>query len=252
MRKLKKIYETESVSENMREQLILDYTSLVRFISHKIVLRLPASVEVDDLMSAGIIGLMDAINKFDACRDNRFKTYAEFRIRGAIIDELRSQDWIPRSIREKIKVIDKASTKLEQQMKRRVSDEELSQELGVAINEYHQMVNKIKKLNVLSIEEDSGGESFAANQYQEYDEQKKEPFRFLAKKYTKEVLSSLLESLPNRQRLVLSLYYYEELNLREIGSLLEVTESRVSQLHTRGLDNLKVYIQSYEKHKGEI
>ena len=182
MLKLKKMYEDNSVSGTMKEQLILDYTSLVRFIAHKIVSRLPSSVEVDDLMSAGIIGLMDAINKFDACRDNRL--LMEFRIRGAIIDELRSQDWVPRSIREKIKIFDKASTKLEQEMKRPVSDEELM-ELGVAIEDYHQMVNKVKKLNLMTLEEENGGESFAVNNYQEYDEDKREPFRFLAKAHEK-------------------------------------------------------------------
>ena len=134
----------------------MDYAPLIRFVAQRIAARLPSNIDIDDLISAGVIGLMDAIEKYDPSRDNKFKTYAEFRIRGAILDELRSQDWVPRSVRDKAKKIEKTYAELEQKLGRAVSDQEVSNALGVNLEEYYEMVAKVKAVTLLSIDELSG------------------------------------------------------------------------------------------------
>lgn len=148
--------ETQGVDGKLRDQLIMDYAPLIRFVAQRIAARLPSNVEIDDLISAGVIGLMDAIEKYDPSRDNKFKTYAEFRIRGAILDELRSQDWVPRSVRDKAKKIERTYAELEQKYGRTITDAELSDALGMDLDAYHELVSKVKSVTLLSIDELSG------------------------------------------------------------------------------------------------
>ena len=148
--------ETQGVDGKLRDQLIMDYAPLIRFVSQRIAARLPSNIEIDDLISAGVIGLMDAIEKYDPSRDNKFKTYAEFRIRGAILDELRSQDWVPRSVRDKAKKIERTYAELEQKYGRTITDAELSDALGMDLEAYHELVSKVKSVTLLSIDELSG------------------------------------------------------------------------------------------------
>ena len=233
--------DTQGVDGKLRDQLIMDYAPLIRFVAQRIAARLPSNIEIDDLMSAGVIGLMDAIDKYDPSRDNKFKTYAEFRIRGAILDELRSQDWVPRSVRDKAKRIEKTYAELEQRLGRAVSDEELSQELGVTLEEYYETVAKVKAVTLLSIDESSGPNNHERKSLLDSLENpaSKNPFLQLKSKGIRDILIKNIEDLPEKQKLVLSLYYYEDLNLKEIGKVLDVTESRVSQLHTQAVMKLR-------------
>lgn len=233
--------DTKGVDGKLRDQLIMDYAPLIRFVAQRIAARLPSNIDIDDLMSAGVIGLMDAIEKYDPSRDNKFKTYAEFRIRGAILDELRSQDWVPRSVRDKAKKIEKTYAELEQKFGRAVSDQEISKALGVNLEEYYDMVSKVKAVTLLSIDELSGPNQQDRKSLLECLENvsSKNPFTQLKSKGVRELLIKNIEELPEKQKLVLSLYYYEDLNLKEIGKILEVTESRVSQLHTQAVDKLR-------------
>ncbi len=238
--------DTKSVDGKLRDQLIMDYAPLIRFVAQRIASRLPSNVDIDDLISAGVIGLMDAIEKYDPSRDNKFKTYAEFRIRGAILDELRSQDWVPRSVRDKAKKIEKTYAELEQKFGRAVSDEELSKALGIELEEYHEMVSKVKAVTLLSIDELSGPNQHDRKSLLECLENtnSKNPFTQLKSKGVRDLLIKNIEDLPEKQKLVLSLYYYEDLNLKEIGKILEVTESRVSQLHTQAVEKLRAKLKS--------
>lgn len=233
--------DTKGVDGKLRDQLIMDYAPLIRFVAQRIAARLPSNIDIDDLISAGVIGLMDAIEKYDPSRDNKFKTYAEFRIRGAILDELRSQDWVPRSVRDKAKKIEKTYAELEQKLGRAVSDEELSDALGIQLDEYYDMVSKVKAVTLLSIDELSGPNQQDRKSLLECLENtsSKNPFTQLKSKGIRDLLVKHIDELPEKQKLVLSLYYYEDLNLKEIGRILEVTESRVSQLHTQAVEKLR-------------
>jgi RNA polymerase sigma factor FliA len=226
--------------------LIMDYAPLIRFVAQRIAARLPSNIDIDDLISAGVIGLMDAIEKYDPSRDNKFKTYAEFRIRGAILDELRSQDWVPRSVREKAKKIERMYAELEQRHGRPISDTELSDALGMDLEEYYDMVAKVKAVTLLSIDEMTGPNQHDRKSLIECLENlsSKNPFTQLKSKGVRELLMRNIDELPEKQRLVLSLYYYEDLNLKEIGRILEVTESRVSQLHTQAVTRLRTKLKA--------
>ncbi len=225
-----------------RDQLVLEYAPLIKYIAQKIAARLPANIELDDLMSSGVIGLMDAIDKYDASRDNKFKTYAEFRIRGAILDELRAQDWVPRSVREKAKLLERCFAKIEHQKGRQATDDEVCQELGISQAEYHELLGQVRTVSLLSYDDvshfskadkkalHSGGEGHSRSQT---------PYSEVNLGHIKKVVADAIRDLPEKQRLVLSLYYYEDLNLKEIGKVLDVTESRVSQLHTQAILRLK-------------
>lgn len=233
--------DTQGVDGKLRDQLITDYAPLIRFVAQRIAARLPSNIDIDDLISAGVIGLMDAIEKYDPSRDNKFKTYAEFRIRGAILDELRSQDWVPRSVRDKAKKIERTYAELEQRFGRPVSDEELCEALGMGLEEYYEMVSKVKSVTLLSVDELSSGAQSDRKSLLELIENQnaQNPFIQLKSKGARDVLMTKIEELPEKQRLVLSLYYYEDLNLKEIGRILSVTESRVSQLHTQAVEKLR-------------
>jgi len=233
------------IDGKLRDQLIMDYAPLIRFVAQRISARLPSNIETDDLISAGVIGLMDAIEKYDPGRDNKFKTYAEFRIRGAILDELRSQDWVPRSVRDKAKKIEKTYAILEQKFGRSVTDSEISDQMGLELGDYYDMVAKVKAVSLLSVDELTTSNSHDKRSLLESLENAgaKNPFSHLDSKNIRNLLMSTIEALPEKQKLVLSLYYYEELNLKEIGKILNVTESRVSQLHTQAIEKLRSKIK---------
>jgi RNA polymerase sigma factor FliA len=231
----------KKLSNDEKRSIIQEYSPLVKFIAQKIAVRLPANIELDDLMSAGVIGLMDAIDKYDPARDNKFKTYAEFRIRGAILDELRAQDWIPRSMREKAKGIERSFQKLEQKLGRSASEDEVAKDLGMELGEFQSALQQCKSVSLLSLDEVgtfSNGDRKSLLGLLEAGRDSN-PMVQLAGNELREQLSKAIEDLPEKQRMVLSLYYYEDLNLKEIGDILEVTESRVSQLHTQAVLRLR-------------
>ncbi len=230
-----------TVDPAVKDEIIIEYAPLVKFIACKIASRLPANIELDDLISCGVIGLMDAIQKFDPTRDNKFKTYAEFRIRGAILDELRSQDWIPRSVREKAKMLERTYAKLESELGRPATDEEICQELDCTMDEYHQLLDKSKSISLLNIDDtktfNRGDKKLMV--YLMEDRRGLNPHSAVNYKNLQDIIKEGIKALPEKQKLVLSLYYYEDLNLKEIGQVLDVTESRVSQLHTQAILKLR-------------
>ncbi len=232
-----------------RDKLILEYSPLIKYIAQKIAARLPANIELDDLMSSGVIGLMDAIDKYDASRDNKFKTYAEFRIRGAILDELRAQDWVPRSVREKAKQLERCYARIEQQKGRQATDEEVCGELGISQEEYHDMLNQVRSVSLLSFDDLSSFSKADKRTLHGYGSESGSkaptPFNEVNVAGVKRLIAEAIHDLPEKQRLVLSLYYYEDLNLKEIGRVLDVTESRVSQLHTQAILRLKAKLRNH-------
>jgi len=230
-----------------RDKLILEYAPLIKYIAQKIAARLPANIELDDLISSGVIGLMDAIDKYDSRRDNKFKTYAEFRIRGAILDELRAQDWVPRSVREKAKQLERCYAKIEQEKGRQATDEEVCETLGISTDEFHDMLNQVRSVSLLSYDDVSNfskQDKRALHGYGESGSRSSTPFSEVNLAHFKKLIADNINDLPEKQRLVLSLYYYEDLNLKEIGRVLDVTESRVSQLHTQAIIRLKGKLRS--------
>lgn len=228
-----------------KDEIIVEYAPLVKYIAQKIASRLPSNIELDDLISCGVIGLMDALDKYDPGRDNKFKTYAEFRIRGSILDELRAQDWVPRSVREKSKMVERTFQKLEGELGRPATDEEMCKELNLSADEYHELLDKAKSVSLLSIDDQNnfnkGDKKLLMGllEYRRYSN----PYSSVNFKKSAERIKDGIKGLPEKQRLVLSLYYYEDLNLKEIGQVLDVTESRVSQLHTQAILRLRSKLQ---------
>ncbi len=233
--------DPKKLTQQDKDKVILEYAPLIKFIAQKIAVRLPANIELDDLISSGVIGLMDAIEKYDPTRDNKFKTYAEFRIRGAILDELRAQDWVPRSIRDKAKLLDKTVVHLESELGRIATEEEVAVALNCTIDEFHDLISQVRPVSLLSIDEAQTFSNVDKKSILNILEGCKlaNPFNQLNVKTVKETVTHAIEELPERQRLVLSLYYYEDLNLKEIGRVLRVTESRVSQLHAQAVSRLR-------------
>lgn len=242
------VKEDYTPTNSTRERLVLEYAPLIKYIAQKIAARLPANIELDDLISSGVIGLMDAIEKYDASRDNKFKTYAEFRIRGAILDELRAQDWVPRSVREKAKVLERCYAKIEQQMGRQATDEEVCSELGINQEEFHDLLNQVRSVSLLSYDDLSSfskADKRTLHGFSENGTKASTPFSEVNVASIKKMIATAIQDLPEKQRLVLSLYYYEDLNLKEIGRVLDVTESRVSQLHTQAILRLKSKLRNH-------
>lgn len=239
--------EPNKLTPQQKDKLIMEYAPLIKFIAQKIAVRLPSNIELDDLISSGVIGLMDAIEKYDPSRDNKFKTYAEFRIRGSILDELRAQDWVPRSVRDKAKMLDKAIVDLEAELGRSSSDEEVAQKLSMTMEEFHELVNQVRPVSVLSIDDAATFSNVDKKSILNLLESCRlsNPYNQLNVKTVKDVVAKAIEELPERQRLVLSLYYYEDLNLKEIGKILRVTESRVSQLHAQAITRLRAKLTQY-------
>jgi RNA polymerase sigma factor FliA len=245
-KKLKNLKDYRStIDPKVKDEIIIEYAPLIKFIAQKIAARLPANIELDDLISCGVIGLMDAIEKFDPTRDNKFKTYAEFRVRGAILDELRAQDWVPRSVREKAKLVEKTYAKLESELGRPATDDEMCKELDCSQDEFHDLLNKSKSVSLLNIDDSAsfnrGDKKLLAGLLE--DSRTSNPYTAVSYKNIRDKIKEGITTLPEKQRLVLSLYYYEDLNLKEIGSVLDVTESRVSQLHTQAILKLKTKLR---------
>jgi len=242
---------SKRITAIQKKKIIKEYAPLVSFIAKKIAVRLPANIELDDLLSAGVIGLMDAIDKYDPARDNKFKTYAEFRVRGAILDELRAQDWIPRSMREKAKNVERAFARLEQKLGRPPSEDETARELSMGLGEFQETLNQCKSISLLSLDEVgtfANGDRKSILALLESGTQTN-PLVQLASSELRDQVAKAIQELPEKQRMVLSLYYYEDLNLKEIGEVLEVTESRVSQLHTQAVLRLRAKLG---EHIGDV
>ena len=238
-RKEKILYLKKNLSIKERNKIIESYLPMIQCVARRISSRLPAHIHYTDLISSGVIGLMDAINKYDSSRNNKFKTYAEFRVRGAILDALRSQDWTPRSIRDKAKKIDKITKALEQKFSRSPKEQEIASALEMSLEGYHLMLNQTQEVSVVSIDESTifnyTDKGFVLRMLEDADSSLSK----LNRKSVHKIIIEAIKELPERQRIVLSLYYYEEFNLKKIGQILKVTESRVSQLHAQAIEKLR-------------
>ncbi|HBY88374.1 MAG TPA: RNA polymerase sigma factor FliA [Colwellia sp.] len=223
--------------------LLEQQTVLVKRIAYHLLARLPASVQVDDLIQSGMIGLFEAANNFDNSKGASFETFAGIRIRGAMLDEIRRGDWTPRSVHKNSRMISAAIKQLEAQLGRDVSDVEVAENLDISLKEYHQILSEVSSGKILGID-DLGVNEDAIKPSDDYIGD--DPYQSIERIAFKKGLTECIKSLPEREALVLSLYYDEELNLREIGQVLDVSESRVSQIHSQAMHRLKARMQSWQ------
>lgn len=230
----------------IREKIILEYAPLVKLVAGRLSMYLGYNVEYEDLVSYGIFGLIDAIDKFDNMKEVKFETYASLRIRGAILDQIRKMDWIPRTIRQKQKKIDSVMKEIELTMGRAATDEEIAEKLGITDDEYLEWQSQMKITNVVSLNEYMEQGSEVPSEGNRHTTARFEsPEENIEKEELKQVLEQTLQLLTEKERKVILLYYYEELTLKEISNILEVSESRVSQLHTRALQKMKEKMGNY-------
>ena len=238
---IKQVTEEIEITTENRKEVIKQYSPMIKYVANRIAMRLPPHIEMDDLVSVGVLGLIDAITKYDPTRGAKFKTYAEFRVRGAILDELRSMDWVPRSVRQKASNVDSVVQKLQSKLGRPPEDEEVAGEMGISLDQFFDTLNETKSMPVLSLE----GLGIA----KETGEQQSlldclagkgdtDPQTQIRLNELKEIIAQAIDTLPEQARLMISLYYYEELTMKEIGAVLDVTESRVSQIHSKAVFKL--------------
>ncbi len=236
-----------------REQLILNFSPLVKYVAGRLSASLPATVDTADLISYGIFGLIDAIEKYDLDRGIKFETYAIARIKGAIIDELRAMDWVPRSVRARAREVERAYITLENRNKRVPEDAEVAEEMGIKTRDLHDIFTKLSYTSVVSFEElwvgadkEDRGNVMGTIE----DEKADDPVAIFESVEIKDILAGAIERLPERERIVIALYYYEGLTLKEIGQVLGVTESRVSQLHTKSVLRLRARLHAAQGYAG--
>jgi RNA polymerase sigma factor for flagellar operon FliA len=222
-----------------RDALIHQTFPLIKHVAHRLATRLPSNIELRDLVNAGVLGLLDAIDKFEPDRNVKFKTYAEVRIRGAILDSLRNLDWAPRSLRRRSKDLERTSTDLTQKLGRPATDEEISEAMGEDLENFHALVDQLHGLAIGSF--DNVNDSEDCDSYLNYcsDDGANNPYAKFETNELSSLLTDAIDALPEKEQLVLSLYYYEEFTMKEIGALLGVNESRVSQLHTKAMLRLR-------------
>ncbi|MBW2281182.1 MAG: FliA/WhiG family RNA polymerase sigma factor [Deltaproteobacteria bacterium] len=234
------------IPDVLKEHIILEHTALIRYIVNRIAVRLPSHIDLDDLHNTGVIGLMDAIDKYDPEKNCKFKTYAEFRIKGAILDQLRSLDWVPRSIRQKSRRLEQAYSEVEQRLGRAATDGEIAGSLGIELEEFHFLVNQVRGISMVNLDElRSGGDPDQPAYGDIFEDVKSEnPFASLKSRELRQAVAECISALPEKERLVVSLYYYEDLNMKEIGNVLGITESRVCQIHTKAVQRLRSKLRS--------
>jgi RNA polymerase sigma factor for flagellar operon FliA len=232
----KKYHETRDPA--IRESLILEYSHLIKFIAGRLNIYFGSNVEYDDLVGFGVFGLIDAIDKFDITKGVKFETYASLRIRGSIIDSIREMDWVPRSLRQKSKDLEKAYWEVENELGHSASDKDIADKLGISMDELYKLLNDVNVTSMVSLEE------FLEQNYEigtDVPNSKKEdrPEREAELEEMRNILGDSIEKLPEKEKTVLTLYYYEELTLKEISAIMKVSESRISQLHTKAIMRLR-------------
>ncbi len=227
----------EPIIPDDKEEIILRHCDLIKYMAVRLASRLPPHVAVDDLFNAGIIGLMDAIDKFDPEQQIQFRTYAKIRIKGAMLDEIRAMDWVPRSLRQKSTLLTKTCATLEERLGRQPTDEEIAAELDVPLEHYYHLLDEIKGISLIPLEIqdamlDSQGEAQLATTPDG-------PFQAVYREQLRNELAAAIDTLPKNEQLILSMYYYDELTMKEIGAVMGYTESRISQLHTKAILRLR-------------
>jgi RNA polymerase sigma factor for flagellar operon FliA len=240
-----------------QEQMVRQYAPLIKYIAARLSIRLPAHIHQEDLVSSGLIGLMDAIQKFDPSKNISFKTYAEFRIRGAMLDELRSLDWVPRSVRKKAHFLEQAYAKLERSLGRPAEAEEVARAMNLEMAEFHQLLDETRGISLVTLERHrrtkDGGVEGLEMELPEALQNENVRDSYLAVHFAQlqEIMVQAIEALPDKEKLLISLYYYEELTMKEIGQIMGYTESRVSQLHSQARLRLRHKLREYSQDLAE-
>lgn len=240
----------ESRNPALRDKFVRQYAPLVKYVAGKVAIGMPHNVEFDDLVGFGVFGLFDAIEKFDPEKHVKFKTYAVTRIRGAIFDELRSIDWVPRSVRQKAREVEEAVRRLETSLGRSATDREIAKEMGMGLPEFQKLMLKISGTSILSLNDVwyTGEDNDKVSIVESIESpQSLNPDTIVEKEEIKRVIIEAINELPDKEKKVLVLYYYEDLTLKEIGKVLEVTESRISQLHTKAIMRLRAKLTNIKK-----
>lgn len=239
--------QTDSASDSHREQMIKEFAHVVKAMAYRLAYRLPAYMDADDLVSVGIIGLMDAMDKYDPSREAKFKTYAEFRIRGAMLDEIRTMDWIPRSVHERVSLLQRTHAKLLNRLGRPPTDEEVAVEMKLSPSELDEFLVRSQGAVLVSVDDFNLHEPDGPKILDMLaDTQHPDPLTSILNDRERERVADAIQHLPEKERLVLTLYYYEELTMKEIGRILKVTESRVCQIHTKAVLHLKGTLESVQ------
>lgn len=240
----------ETNDQTIRDAIIRQYAPLVKYVAGKVSIGMPQNVDFDDLVGFGVFGLFDAVEKFDPDKHVKFKTYAVTRIRGAIFDELRSIDWVPRSVRQKTREIDETVVHLEARLGRAATDNEVAREMGISIEQYNQLVLKVSGTSLISLNEvrHTGEDSDNLSIMESIESPiSLRPDTISEKDEMRRVIVEAINTLPDKEKKVLVLYYYEDLTLKEIGKVLDVTESRISQLHTKAISRLRTKLTNVKK-----
>lgn len=234
----------EPFEDQHKQELVLKYAPLVQDIANKMAIRLPPNISRDDLVGFGVIGLYDAIDKFDADKNVKFRTYAYARIKGQMLDELRKMDWVPRSVRENVRKVGNAMRTLEIKLGREPEDKEIAEELGVDIEAYYDLLAKAQGTALLSLDYVLPNGAGTLGTYQPSRE--RSPLEAIKSKELKAVVAKALKKLNEKEQLVLSLYYYEEMTLKEIAKILDLTEARISQIHSKAIIKLRSKLKGYD------
>lgn len=225
-----------------RDQLISEYLPYVKRIVHRIAVHLPSTIDIDDLMNVGVIGLIQSVDRYDPKRDNKFMTYAAFRIKGAVLSELRSRDFLSRSNRRKIRDLENTYLKLEQKLGREVEDVEVAQEMGVNVEQVYR-TKQMSNISFISFEELGYSSRDEKEKLMSHLVEDDDALTLTRLKEIKEAVARAIEQLPEKERLVISLYYLEELTMKETGKVLNITESRVSQIHSQAVRRLRAKLR---------
>jgi len=241
----------ENGSKVAKDKLLAEYAGLVKYIADRVGYSLPKSVDKQDLVSCGILGLIKAVETFDCKLEIKFETFASHKIRGAILDELRALDWVPRSVRQKSKFVQKAYSELEEELGRIPYDDEVCQHLGMEMEEFEKLLTDAAPIHVFSIDDtfgrDDGDSKEMSISETIEDKNTDNPLQKLGYEETKRILKEAIMTLPEKEKLVIALYHFEELTLKEIGVVLDITESRVSQIHSKVMLKLRTKLQQKMK-----
>jgi len=228
----------------IREDLILKYAPLVKYIAERMAIRLPPNISKEELISTGTLGLIDALNNFDADKGIKFQTFATYRIKGAIIDELRKLDWIPRSVRKDVQRVEEAITSFQSRTGREPEDMEIAKEMGIDIDTYYKILSRAQGGRLLSLDEFNGDESIPL--LLKITSSTPSPFDEVRLRELKDIIAKALATLSEKEQMVMSLYYYDELTLKEIAEVLGLTESRISQIHSKVIIRLRAKLKFYQ------
>ncbi|HXY05496.1 MAG TPA: RNA polymerase sigma factor FliA [Burkholderiaceae bacterium] len=228
-----------------QQDYVKQYASLVRRIAHQMIAKLPANVELDDMVQAGMIGLMDAVNRFEESQGTQFEVYAASRIRGSMLDELRASDWLPRSARKSQRDIENAIHRLEQRLQRAPQESEIAQELHLSVADYQELLGDARGAQLVYFDDLGGGNDNDDYLERHLAQTGGEPLEVLRDKRFRTALVAAIEELPEREKLLMSMYYEQDMNLREIGAVMGVTESRVCQLHSQAVSRLRAKLKSW-------